>query len=226
VSTAQTRVRRAPDEAREGSVVARLAATVREAGPGARRLSRRRAVEAALIGFPAGGTPEWWGPCWERGLDEGLSPAARIDGLTASRPEVRVLHGLGVAGTTVVIDHVLVGPGGVVVADTETCPGRVSSDGVRLRVRGRDRSALIDLALWRAEVVRQALDTRGLGDAPVHGVVHWDHARALGDGAVCLRGVPLLTAGATVGLAAAGCALSPLTVDRVVGVLSTGLRER
>jgi hypothetical protein len=197
------------------------AAPPRRLRPGAPGRDRRRQVEAELIGLRSDVAPDWWQPCWERGLDDGgLAPGPLFDALSRFHPDVRVVHGIAVTGTTAVIEHVLVGPGGVVVAGTEHCPGRVRTDGVHLRVRGRDRSPVIDLALWRAEVVRRTLETHGLGGVPVHGVVHWDHVEALGDRPVCLRGVPLLSAGATVGLAAAGIALSPLTIERIVETLT------
>ena len=193
-----------------------------KASRGAGRVpERRRAVEAGMIGLgdaEAGELP-WWGPCWERGLDGGTDPDRLFDELRDFRREVRVLHGLRVAGTASAIDHVLVGPGGVVVADTETCPGKVRTDGVHLRVRGRDRSPMVDVALWQAEVVRATLERRGIRDVPVHGVLHWQHVEGLGTKAVCLRGVPLLSAGATMGLAAVGTEVSPLAVERIAAAL-------
>jgi hypothetical protein len=204
-----------PGQAREGEGGAFRASLK----PGSAARSRRRRVEAELIGLPGGVGPDWWGPCWERGVDGGVAPARLFDELAAFHPEVRVLHGLGVAGTPSVIDHVLIGTGGVVVAGTETCAGRVRTDGVHLRVRGRDRSPLIDVALWRAEVVRQSLAQRGMRDVPVHGVVHWEHLEGLGDRAIALRGVPLLSAGAAIGMAATGIDLSPLAIERVVAAL-------
>lgn len=188
--------------------------------PGSAARTRRRRVEAELIGLPGGPGPDWWGPCWERGVDGGLAPDRLFDELAAFHPDVRVLHGLGVAGTPSVIDHVVVGTGGVVVAGTETCAGRVRSDGVHLRVRGRDRSPLIDVALWRAEVVRSTLAQRGMRGVPVHGVVHWEHLEGLGDRAIALRGVPLLSAGAAIGMAASGIELSPLAIERIVAALA------
>ncbi|MEV4422632.1 NERD domain-containing protein [Patulibacter sp. NPDC049589] len=149
-----------------------------------------------------------------------LPPEPLFDALAALQPGVRVIHGLGVAGTSTVIDHVVVGPGGVVVAGSDSSTGRVKSDGVHLRVRGRDRSPVVDVALWQAEVVRATLDQRGIAGIPVHGVLHWEHLEGLGDRAICLRGVPLLSAGATVGLAAAGDAVSPLAVERIVTALT------
>jgi len=189
---------------------------------GAKGNERRREVEAALIGLDraTGEDSSWWAPCWERGLDLELPPDRLFDTLATLHPGVRVLHGLGVGGTAMVIDHVLVGSGGVVVAGTEACAGRVRSDGVHLRVRGKDRSPMIDLALWRAEVIRTTLERRGIRDVPVHGVLHWQQLEGLGDRAICLRGVPLLSAGGAMGLAASGIDVSPHTIERIVAALA------
>lgn len=182
---------------------------------------RRRDVEAELIGLRTapGPAPSWWEPCWDKGLDDRLPPDRLFDALAGFHPGVRVLHGLSVAGTTTLIDHVLVGSGGVVVAGTESSTGRVKTDGVHLRVKGRDRSPIIDVALWQAEVIRSTLETRGIFNVPIHGVLHWQHLEGLGDRAICLRGVPLLSAGATMGLAASGLEVSPLAVERIVAAL-------
>lgn len=190
--------------------------------------ARRREVEAELIGLhrSAGRDPAWWEPCWLKGLDSELSPEHLFDALATLHPEVRVLHRLGVAGSPSVIDHVLVGPGGVVVADTETSTGRVRTDGVHLRVRGRDRSPIVDVALWQAEVIRTTLAQRGLRDIPVHGVLHWHHLDGLGDRPICLRGVPLLSAGAAMGLAVSGIWLSPLSIERATAALMPAVLQR
>jgi hypothetical protein len=132
-----------------------------------------------------------------------------------------VVHGLNVGGTACTIDHVVIGAAGVVVVATDDTVGRVRSDGVHLRVRGKDRSPAVDVALWQAEVVRTSLDQLGIHGVAVHGVLHWEHIDALGDKAICLRGVPLLSAGAAVGLAAAGSAVSPLMVERIAGFLDS-----
>lgn len=143
-----------------------------------------------------------------------------FDVLAGYRPDVRVLHHVGVAGTATTIDHVLIGAGGVVVAGTEVGAGRVRTDGVHLKVRGQDRSAVVDVALWHAEAIRSTLERRGLRQVPVHGVLHWAQIEPLGNGPHCLRGIPLLSAGATLGLAATGDELSPLQVERVTASLA------
>lgn len=173
----------------------------------------RRPVEAELIGL-RGAEPDWWTTCWERGVAETESPNALFEAIVGELPGVVASHDLRIAGTDTTIDHVVVGPGGIVVIDTVRCPGRVRSDGVHLRVGGKDRSTLVDMALWRTETVRSVLAARGLRDLPVHGVLHWQDAAGLGARAICLRGILLLTAGAAAGLAANGIAVSPLAAER------------
>lgn len=200
-----------------------------EAGDGAaigraggnRPAESRRAIEAEMIGLGAD-APAWWNACWSRGSDADQDPRELFPLLTRMVADVRIVRDLRLTGTDEVIEHVLVGPGGVVVVDTVWCPGRVKSDGVHLRVRGRDRSPIVDVALWRTEVVRAALMRSGLGSAPVHGVVHWRTSADMGNRAICLRGVPLLSAGAAVALAAHGIALSPHAGERIVTLLTSG----
>jgi hypothetical protein len=211
---------RRPSTGTRGDGERRRGRSFGKSGAEARR--RRQDVEAELIGLrqEPGAEPAWWCSAWERGLDEELPADRLFDVLGAIDPTVRVLHELHVVGTTTVIDHVLVGTGGVVVVATETCPGRVRTDGVHLRVKGRDRSPLVDVALWQAEAVRSALDVRGFRHVPVHGVLHWQHLEGLGDRGISLRGVRLLSAGGTLGLAAKGRAVSPLTVERIAQALA------
>ncbi|WP_026911026.1 NERD domain-containing protein [Patulibacter minatonensis] len=172
-----------------------------------------------MIGLADGTDPDWWAPTWERGLRPDLPAGELFDALAAFHADLRVLHGLGVGGTGSTIDHVVIGAGGVVVVATDDSVGRVRTDGVHLRVRGRDRSPAVDVALWQAEVVRTSLEQRGIRGVAVRGVLHWEHLEGLGDKAICLRGVPLLSAGATVGLAAAGTTVSPLMVEHIAAAL-------
>jgi len=68
------------------------------------------------------------------------------------------------------IDHILVGPGGVVVLDSKSWSGAVSVDNGQLRVAGRSRSAQVAGVAKLAGSVEQAV--RGGGqDAPVHAVI-------------------------------------------------------
>jgi hypothetical protein len=68
------------------------------------------------------------------------------------------------------IDHLLVGPGGVVVVDSKSWTGEVVVTGGKLRVGGRTRSAQVAGVAGIVGTVAQALRDSG-NEAPVHGVV-------------------------------------------------------
>ncbi|HEX6514178.1 MAG TPA: nuclease-related domain-containing protein [Nocardioidaceae bacterium] len=65
------------------------------------------------------------------------------------------------------IDHLLIGPGGVVVVDSKSWSGAVAVNHAELRVGGRNRSAEVARVATSAGVVRQ-----GLADADLHPPVH------------------------------------------------------
>lgn len=151
----------------------------------------------------------------------GVAPAAarRFSDLRVEHPAVHVLHDLCIPHSPARIDHVLIGPGGVVVANTKDYAGRVRSDGIDLRVRGRNRSAAVDVCLWQAETVRATLERAGLGLVPVHGVLHWLRPGGLGSQRIDLRGVRLLTARGTMDVATGADFLDPEVAERVALVL-------
>jgi hypothetical protein len=68
------------------------------------------------------------------------------------------------------IDHLLVGPGGLVVVDSKSWRGAVSVTSQELRVAGRNRSAQVAAVAALAASVEQAMRTRG-HEAPVHSVL-------------------------------------------------------
>jgi hypothetical protein len=145
--------------------------------------------------------------------------AKRFGALRVEHPAVHVLHDLCIPKSPARIDHVLVGPGGVVVANTKDYAGRVRSNGIDLRVRGRNRSAAVDVCLWQAETVRALLDRAGLGLVPVHGVLHWLRPGGLGAERIDLRGVRLLTARETMDVATGSDLLDPEVAERVALLL-------
>jgi hypothetical protein len=154
-------------------------------------------------------------------LHGGAAPTAarRFSSLVVEHPAVHVLHDLCIPHSPARIDHVLIGPGGVVVANTKDYAGRVRSNGIDLRVRGRNRSAAVDVCLWQAETVRATLDRAGLGLVPVHGVLHWLRAGGLGAQRIDLRGVRLLSARETMDVATGTDVLDPDVAERVALLL-------
>jgi hypothetical protein len=151
----------------------------------------------------------------------GAAPTAarRFSALGVEHPAVHVLHDLCIPHSPARIDHVLIGPGGVVVANTKDYAGRVRSNGIDLRVRGRNRSAAVDVCLWQAETVRATLERAGLGLVPVHGVLHWLRPGGLGAQRIDLRGVRLLTARETMDVATGNDLLDPDVAERVALLL-------
>jgi hypothetical protein len=145
--------------------------------------------------------------------------ARRFSDLGVEHPAVHVLHDLCIPHSPARIDHVLIGPGGVVVANTKDYAGRVRSNGIDLRVRGRNRSAAVDVCLWQAETVRATLERAGLGLVPVHGVLHWLRPGGLGAQRIDLRGVRLLTARETMDVATGTDLLEPDVAERVALLL-------
>ncbi len=68
------------------------------------------------------------------------------------------------------IDHLLVGPGGVVVVDSKSWTGAVTVNPQELRAGGRNKSAQVNSVVALAASVEQAIRAEG-HQAPVHSVV-------------------------------------------------------
>jgi hypothetical protein len=139
---------------------------------------------------------------------------ARIAGL-------HLLWDRTVHGTPARLGWIVLGPGGAVVVEIHDGPGRVASDGLRLRVGRRDRSDLIDVCLWKAEIVRAVLAQAGLGLVPVRGAVCWTARRRLPAKPIELRGIPVLPVEETVELVRTGRAVGPTVAGHAARVLSS-----
>lgn len=162
---------------------------------------------------------------WSSGAEGERLATARFAALAGGYPGVHVLHDRRVPsrahGT---LDHVLVGPAGVIVADTKHWPGTVRIADERLFVRGFDRTKAIDGVCGQVSSVRSILAAAGLGAVPVSGVLHWTRPDgATLDGSLELRGVPLLDATGTLLRSVDGGVLGREGVRRVVAVLERGL---
>jgi hypothetical protein len=85
------------------------------------------------------------------------------------RDGVAVLHDRRIPGSHANIDHLVVGPAGVFPIDAKHYSGRleVRRRGNDLRIKGRDRSKLLDQAHRQARAVGEVLGRAGIDDVPV-----------------------------------------------------------
>lgn len=145
-----------------------------------------------------------------------LGEASTADALAELTPDGWVvLHDrLAPAGGN--IDHLLVGPGGVVVVDSKNWSGAVVVNSDGLRVGGRNRSAEVARVATLAEAVRQSLAEADL-HPPVHAVVSLTQ-EAPPDGPVRLIAGPLVAGVADVpwSIKALRTLVRPSQVDALV----------
>lgn len=115
---------------------------------------------------------------WARGAKGEELLGRRLDGLAAEG--VRLLHDRRIPGTRANIDHVAVSATGVHVIDAKRYRGRPSlrvEGGLfrprseKLLVGSRDCTKLVEGVHKQVTLVRAALDSAGLADAPVHGAL-------------------------------------------------------
>lgn len=111
---------------------------------------------------------------WKTGAEGERRVAEVLTGV----PGIEVLHDRQVSGSRANIDHLVVGPAGVYVVDAKKYTGEIEvrdkgglirSD-LRLYIRGKDQTKLVDSMLWQVDVVRQALGDQH-ADVPVRGVL-------------------------------------------------------
>lgn len=189
------------------------------------RARRRREAEAAGETLdPTEAVPRHV-RAWSVGAEGERLAAERFAQLAGGYPGVHVLHDRRVPSRTHAnLDHVLVGPAGVIVADTKHWNGKVNIADDRLFVRGFDRTKAIDGVCGQVSSVRSILTAAGLGAVPVAGVLHWTRPEgATLDGSLELRGVPLLDATGTMLRSVDGGVLGRDGVRRVLAVLERGL---
>jgi hypothetical protein len=145
-----------------------------------------------------------------------LGEASTADALAELTPDGWVvLHDrLAPAGGN--IDHLLIGPGGVVVVDSKNWSGVVVVNSDGLRVGGRNRSAEVARVATLAEAVRQSLAEADL-HPPVHAVVSLTQD-APPDGPVRLTAGPLVVGVADVArsIRALPALMRPSQVDAIV----------
>lgn len=103
---------------------------------------------------------------WKRGAEGERIVGAALDRLADDG--VHALHDRRMPGSRANIDHLVVGPSGVVTIDAKRYRGKLESRrrGQELWVAGRNRSKLLAQADGQAEAVRRILSSHGL-DVPV-----------------------------------------------------------
>ena len=158
---------------------------------------------------------------WATGASGEELAAARFAELEETFPRVLVLHDRRESlRARANIDHVLVGPAGVVVADTKAWAGKVTVRDNELYVGGHKRTRAALDVLAQVGKVRGALDRAGVPGVPVFGVLHWTTTDGvILDGRLAPRGVPLLDAWGVLLRADAGCALDGVAIRAVAAVL-------
>lgn len=95
-----------------------------------------------------------------------------------SEADVISLHDRKVPKSRANIDHIAVGPAGVYVIDAKRYTGLVEArdkgsllrSDIRLYVKGRDRTKLVESVMWQCDVVRTALGD-DLAEVPIAGVL-------------------------------------------------------
>jgi Nuclease-related domain len=181
-----------------------------DSGPGgsaereyARRQQARRQRVRARYG-PVGslvvalaGEPRNVG-AWRQGA-EGEAATARALEQRLHRSDVVLMHDRRVPGRgRANIDHIAIGPGGVIVIDTKSSRGRVqiATAGIlnrreQLLVNGRDRTTQLDALERQIERVVDALDRHDAGDVGVLGALcfpfmrrEWLHYSRARDGLI------------------------------------------
>jgi hypothetical protein len=189
------------------------------------RESRRRQADAAGELWDPNEPPPWHLALLTGGDGAERIAADRFDALSGLYPSVRVLHDRRIPGPRGLrVDHVFVGPAGVVVAQSERWSGYVQIQGRRLLVDGRDRAGAVHAVVKRVEAVRGILETAGFAGLPIQGVLHCVETEdVLLDGSLHLRDVPLLDALGTIGRAVDGDVMGEEDVRRLVAALERRL---
>ncbi|MDO9410105.1 nuclease-related domain-containing protein [Patulibacter sp.] len=162
---------------------------------------------------------------WKTGADGEATAAARFAALREAFPHVVVLHDRRESTRARAnIDHVLVGPAGVIVADTKAWSGDVAVRDNELFVnRRRQTQAALDV-LTQVAKVRGALERGGFAGVPVFGALHWTATAGIDlSGRLAPRGVPLLDAAGVLLRADAGTALDAFAITAVVSALELQL---
>jgi Nuclease-related domain len=132
--------------------------TVGRAGAGADEVARRAALKEAQLQGQIDGLRQWRAN-WEAGAEGERALGAALENLATAG--WRVLHDVRWPGRPRAnIDHIAVGPGGVVVLDAKNWSGAVTvRDGVP-RQNGYRRDKVLEASCWAAAAVTALLEPR------------------------------------------------------------------
>jgi hypothetical protein len=126
---------------------------------------------------------------WRRGA-VGERRTARLLG-PLERQGWAILHDLALPGSRANIDHLVIGPGGVFVVDSEQYRGRLQLDSCGRLWRGRNPlDTTVQVVSWEADRAAQVLPDPGVVVLPVVAV----HGAQVPWGKVVIKGVPVMAA--------------------------------
>ena len=137
---------------------------------------------------------------WARGAEGEAKLARKLERWTAERG-VALLHDRRMPRSRANIDHLAIGPSGVMVIDAKRYTGRIAVErrGGLLRertehllVRGRDKTKLVDGVLAQAAAVRAVLANGPHATVPVRAVLCFVDGDWPLFGRLEVRGVPVL----------------------------------
>lgn len=185
---------------------------------------KARAADAGEV-FDPHERPPWHVAIWGVGDGGGRIAVERFKALRDLYPAVEALHLRRVPGPRgATIDHLFVGPAGVVVVSSSRWDGFVEVRGDRLVVDGKDRTRALEGVAGRVTAVRAIMGMAGFAGLPVVGILHCVETEdVLLDGSLVAREIPLLDALGTMGRAVDGDVLGTEDVRRLVVALERRL---
>jgi len=169
------------------------------------------------------GKPPQHETAWNRGAAGEIAVGSSLDTRTAQGPAI-VLHDRRMPHRAGNIDHLAIGPSGVLVIDTKGFRGKVRVTtpwlaAPKLLVAGRDRTKLIDGLDRQVAAVREALTTTGV-HAPVQGALCFTRADLPLLGTPTIRGHLLLYRKALAKQINAHGPLPPAAIEQLADTLA------
>jgi hypothetical protein len=109
---------------------------------------------------------------WRRGAEGEVRTAERLARRLEGRGVV-VLQDRRIPGSRANIDHLAIGPAGIMVIDSKNYEGKVVVRGGKLFVNGHNRTKLIHGAKHQCEVVRAAVADTPFAEIPIDAALAW-----------------------------------------------------